>query len=475
MIHEPWSGDHLNRKADAEHLLQMVLERYEARRKAGSAGYTLNLDARWGEGKTYFLQNLQAQLAEDGRTVAMVNAWQDDHGDDPLTSVIAAIDEMLLPFAHKDSVTVPFDHAKRAAAAIGTEALKQVGFHFIKMATGIGLEKLIEQASDGAETLDAAAFEKGADAALNAVAAKIAAERVANHKAASRAIETFRSRIRETIAAASASGGATLPMFVFIDELDRCRPLYAIKMLEDIKHLFSIEGLIFIVATDSEQLAHSVKAIYGEGFDSNRYLRRFFDRVFVFPKPSKRRYLENLALSFDIDLSASFYPTLGLSPVDIFETWTSSFKWSNRDLEQMFDIIATYVASWNYRIKVEPLTLLKAVGEFYTFGNDSNQSRSTEDPYMASFEEWRLPPLKNIDMTRGHTTEKRTKASNVIATLKAAMTQPVVHAKYDHEYSRDYMHEERNTRGPLMGNDISPSFLTEVESRVSNAGRHIVT
>ncbi|MEL0615029.1 P-loop NTPase fold protein, partial [Marinomonas arenicola] len=49
---------------------------------------------------------------------------------------------------------------------------------------------------------------------------------------------------------------------MFVDELDRCRPSYAVEMLESIKHIFDIKGIVFVVATDSEQLQHGVKAIY---------------------------------------------------------------------------------------------------------------------------------------------------------------------------------------------------------------------
>lgn len=75
------------------------------------------------------------------------------------------------------------------------------------------------------------------------------------------------------------------PMFVFIDELDRCRPTYAIELLETVKHLFDIPGLVFVVATNTDQLQHSIKAVYGSEFDAQRYLYRFFNRSFTLKKP----------------------------------------------------------------------------------------------------------------------------------------------------------------------------------------------
>jgi hypothetical protein len=80
------------------------------------------------------------------------------------------------------------------------------------------------------------------------------------------------------------------PMFVFIDELDQCQPTYAIELLEIVKHLFDIPGLIFVIATDTEQLQHSVKSVYGEGFDASRYLHRIFNRSFSLKNKSFRIY-----------------------------------------------------------------------------------------------------------------------------------------------------------------------------------------
>ena len=56
------------------------------------------------------------------------------------------------------------------------------------------------------------------------------------------------------------------PIIIVIDELDRCRPTYAIKLLEEIKHLFDVPGLVFVFGMHGDQLAHSVKAAYGAEF-----------------------------------------------------------------------------------------------------------------------------------------------------------------------------------------------------------------
>lgn len=79
---------------------------------------------------------------------------------------------------------------------------------------------------------------------------------------------------------------------IIIDELDRCRPSYSISMLETLKHLIDVEGVIFLVSTDLEQLAHTVRTMYGNGFNAELYLQRFFYGILSLNTPSIDAYLK---------------------------------------------------------------------------------------------------------------------------------------------------------------------------------------
>ena len=74
-----------------------------------------------------------------------------------------------------------------------------------------------------------------------------------------------------------------------IDELDRCRPSYAVELLEVAKHFFAVDNVVFVLAVNRAELAHAVKAMYGADFDAEGYLRRFFDLDFQLPKPSRKQ------------------------------------------------------------------------------------------------------------------------------------------------------------------------------------------
>ncbi len=94
-------------------------------------------------------------------------------------------------------------------------------------------------------------------------------------------------------------------LVVFIDELDRCKPSFAIEMLERIKHYFDDERIIFVVSLNKEQLIHTISNYYGSEFDATRYLNRFFDVSINLPEIS--RYQKQKVQCTD---SARFWITL---------------------------------------------------------------------------------------------------------------------------------------------------------------------
>lgn len=85
-------------------------------------------------------------------------------------------------------------------------------------------------------------------------------------------------------------------MVVFIDELDRCKPDYAIHLLERIKHYFGNERITFIFSLNMDELQHTIRKFYGNDFDACRYLERFFDFRIELPKPDMRRFYDGIGL-----------------------------------------------------------------------------------------------------------------------------------------------------------------------------------
>ncbi len=80
-------------------------------------------------------------------------------------------------------------------------------------------------------------------------------------------------------------------LVIFIDELDRCNPLYAVKLLEEIKHYYSSEKVLFVFSVNLTQLKNAVNSVYGDSFDSIKYLDRFFDIRLTLPKADVKNFI----------------------------------------------------------------------------------------------------------------------------------------------------------------------------------------
>lgn len=74
------------------------------------------------------------------------------------------------------------------------------------------------------------------------------------------------------------------PIVIVIDELDRCRPDYALAVLEVIKHFFAVPKVHFILGINGEALESSVRARYGVDVDAESYLRKFINASFSLPR-----------------------------------------------------------------------------------------------------------------------------------------------------------------------------------------------
>lgn len=81
-------------------------------------------------------------------------------------------------------------------------------------------------------------------------------------------------------------------LVIFIDELDRCKPTYAIQLLETIKHYFDTPQILFVFSVNIEELQHSIKCVYGQGFDATRYLDRFFNIRLNLPAADPDEFLK---------------------------------------------------------------------------------------------------------------------------------------------------------------------------------------
>lgn len=86
-------------------------------------------------------------------------------------------------------------------------------------------------------------------------------------------------------------------LVIFVDELNRCKPSFAIRLLERIEHYFVNERITFVFSMNIEQLQHTIKAFYGSDFDACRYLDRFFDARTSLPSVCPNKFYKSMGLN----------------------------------------------------------------------------------------------------------------------------------------------------------------------------------
>lgn len=248
---EHLSADRLERAQYAHFLTNYLAAEGKQR------NYVLNLNAEWGAGKTWFIKRWYMELKAHYPTV-YIDAWQQDFSDDPLLTVISSIIEQLKEEAGTPQLS-PYLSTKlasllKATAPIMTKAL-------FRKVSGINIDEVQEViTADDAGKLVESLFQ--------------------DTQKKTEAVQLLKHEIKQWVEAIIGKRKKQAPAFILIDELDRCRPSYAVEMLETIKHIFDISGVVFVLATDTEQLQHAIKVIYGEEFNAKAYLRRFFKRRF---------------------------------------------------------------------------------------------------------------------------------------------------------------------------------------------------
>lgn len=235
--------------------------------------YVWCIDASWGDGKTFFVKAIQTILecnnpwikqssslqileqsldknlkVEGGEFVPIYfNAWENDSFDSPLCALAASI------------------------AADYDESFKSNSISITEIAAAI---------------IDTAAGAYGLNLDIKELKNKLTGEDFINDIKKRRELEN---RINELIKAICAKNATKAVLF--IDELDRCRPEFAIKLLSDIKSLFTNKQLIIVYSMDVTQLSNALKGFYGSSFDPQKYLERFYDRRIGFSPVSKKDYL----------------------------------------------------------------------------------------------------------------------------------------------------------------------------------------
>ena len=256
--------DITGRNQNIYYLLRLLNEQDEA--------MSIAINGSWGTGKTFFIKQCQLMLdnafsckndkitqaiqticpGEKGLAniqkmhfrTAYYDAWEHDNEEDPIASLIRCL--------------ATTDWSTRVKETLVKSA--QIGASILNATTHIDLESLAKKLRNNSDLLKADN------------------------------IELLKEQFNSTLAKLAPEQGK---LIIFIDELDRCKPTYAVKLLERIKHYFNNPNVSFIFSTDLEQLRHTITQYYGSKFNGYQYLDRFFNLVISLPEPDIDRYFDN--------------------------------------------------------------------------------------------------------------------------------------------------------------------------------------
>lgn len=288
--------------------------------------------------------------------VAFIDAWTDDLADEPFVALVWTLRTALKDLIKKPKVKkdwnsfintsgkvasiVALGAAKRGAAALITAGAVK------SLEEAIGDSQSAETLSDGVSTVSTGVTDDLA-AAISQGPSNLAS-RLRDFEAGKNAIRAMKDSL-SVLVDGLPKAGKHAPVIIIIDELDRCRPSYAIKLLEEIKHLFDVPGIVFIFGMHANQLAHSVQATYGNSFNGSAYLKRFINRKYFLSTPSRDNIVKHIIAKSNLSPSSFVYPRTfiedGVKGRFGFEAIVSYYldklDVPTRDLFEVFDILET--------------------------------------------------------------------------------------------------------------------------------------
>ena len=313
----PWADDLLARKEIASRLTNLVANQ--------EPPLTVSLHGQCGTGKTFMLRRWQRDLESQGFKAIYFNAWEDDFCDDPLLAFIGQLSDYFKETGLRGLAG--------RVANIAIPLLKQNVSGIVKATTGLSID--LEQLQRSNDSL--------LDAYLEQRATKV--------------------QLREDLAnlAEKVATETDHPLVFIVDELDRCRPTFAVELLERVKHIFDVRHIVFVFGLNRDELCKSLRSVYGE-IEADVYLRRFFDFEFNLPESDSREFAVNLMTKFGLDRLPQVLNVNGFrgneghyqSFVQMCATLWSGMSFSLRDVEYGIRLLAFLAKGEAIKTPVQP-------------------------------------------------------------------------------------------------------------------------
>lgn len=263
-------------------------------------GGTIALTGEWGSGKTTFLKMWKQSLEDEHYPTVLLNAWETEWAEDPLIAVIACIKRACNQGVSKEALDDVLNAAK---------GFVKRPFQIIHAVGRAVLDNYVGDVSQAIEEQTGQAFEQA----------------VASFDGKEKSMITLKDALEKLAWSVNQGSDNGKPLVFIIDELDRCRPDYAVRLLEVLKHFFIVRNIVFVCAVDKKHLEDSICGFYGsERMNAAEYLRRFFELEINLPSPDYSKFCEHLYGYYQL---AEFFESEERLQYPGFRNQPEDFKW----------------------------------------------------------------------------------------------------------------------------------------------------
>ena len=248
----PWGDDSFGRQSMSD-MLSSTCGAF----LAGTEGAAIALNGGYGTGKTFVLHRWIASMQADSSSRCMsvyYNAWENDDDDDPLVSLIESV-------ASDPGVLSYMEGAlKELVKGLSSLASKYAGVDFAAT-----VENVMQSSKQKASRSERTAIRRDCKNKMKESLAELV------------------SVARKGADKADAGSGLQCGLIVVVDDLDRCKPDFAMSLLHRVKHVMNVAGVVFVFGVDLNSLRKFVNEVYGD-IDAHGYLLRMFDDVKYMPE-----------------------------------------------------------------------------------------------------------------------------------------------------------------------------------------------
>lgn len=347
--------------------------------KVNRSGAVIAIDAPWGFGKTTFIKMWKKKVSETGSKVVYFDAFANDYADDPFVPIVGTLSSFIQGVNENSSEEFrgKIDDFKATAGAFAAALAMSTFSNALTVATG-GLVT-------ADDVFNAAEAPTNGETSLNENFEKSFALQLECFEQQSVRLEKLRSALSK---AALSDAEDREPIIFIIDELDRCNPKFALALLERIKHIFNVPGIVFMLVLNADYLERCVNHQYRNENLSEGYLSKFLHWSFPLPPIEYETdyvlLVEGFFVEFDSDIETSV-------PMRFLSEAAWHFKMSHRETERLCSLVLVICSSKHFpdgsSLLISILTSIQIKApEFFMSILDGEVSENSFQDFIAKYQ-----------------------------------------------------------------------------------------